>query len=86
MRVTRLEWTQCAAFEREPGKVSGDWVSKSTRVPVRLLFENLEDVRYGAKRLECAELAPAFELPSVRTQRQQAGRTPNASRGQESSS
>jgi len=28
--------------ERVPGKVSGAWVFKGTRVPVRALFENLE--------------------------------------------
>ena len=28
---------------RVPGKVSGAWGFKSTRVPVRALFENLED-------------------------------------------
>jgi uncharacterized protein (DUF433 family) len=38
-----LDWTQCAVVERVPGKVSGAWVFKSTRVPVRALFENLED-------------------------------------------
>ena len=26
-----------------PGKVSGAWLFKTTRVPVRALFENLED-------------------------------------------
>ncbi|MFA6546645.1 MAG: DUF433 domain-containing protein [Limisphaerales bacterium] len=30
-------------MERIPGKVSGAWVFKNTRVPVRALFENLED-------------------------------------------
>ncbi len=29
-------------MERVPGKVSGAWVFKGTRVPVRALFENLE--------------------------------------------
>jgi uncharacterized protein (DUF433 family) len=38
-----LDWTQYAAAERVPGKVSGAWVFKTTRVPVRALFENLED-------------------------------------------
>ena len=33
----------CPAVERIPGKVSGAWVFKGTRVPVRALFENLED-------------------------------------------
>lgn len=43
MLLTMLDWTQCAAFERVRGKVSGAWVFKNARVPVRTLFENLED-------------------------------------------
>jgi len=38
-----LDWSQCPAVERVPGKVSGAWVFKGTRVPVKALFENLED-------------------------------------------
>lgn len=38
-----LDWSQCPAVERVPDKVSGAWVFKGTRVPVRALFENLED-------------------------------------------
>jgi uncharacterized protein (DUF433 family) len=38
-----LDWNQCATVERVPGKVSGAWVFKGTRVPVKALFENLED-------------------------------------------
>jgi uncharacterized protein (DUF433 family) len=38
-----LHWSQCPAVERTPGKVSGTWVFKGTRVPVKALFENLED-------------------------------------------
>lgn len=37
-----LDWNQCPAVEREPEKVSGAWVFKGTRVPVKALFENLE--------------------------------------------
>ena len=37
-----MDWTQCPSVERVPGKVSGAWVFKGTRVPVRALFENLE--------------------------------------------
>ncbi len=37
-----LNWSQCTAVERDPAKVSGAWVFKNTRVPVRALFENLE--------------------------------------------
>ena len=37
-----LDWTSCAAVERAPEKVSGAWVFRGTRVPVKALFENLE--------------------------------------------
>jgi uncharacterized protein (DUF433 family) len=37
-----LDWTQCPAVERSSGKVSGAWLFKGTRVPVKALFENLE--------------------------------------------
>jgi len=37
-----MDWTQCSAVERVPGKVSGAWVFQGTRVPVQALFENLE--------------------------------------------
>src|SRR5687768_1452138 len=37
-----LDWADCPAVERVPGKVSGAWVFKGTRVPVVALFENLE--------------------------------------------
>lgn len=36
-----MNWTQCAAVERVPGKVGGAWVFKGMRVPVQALFENL---------------------------------------------
>jgi uncharacterized protein (DUF433 family) len=37
-----LDWNECSAVERIPGKVSGERLFKGTRVPVRALFENLE--------------------------------------------
>jgi uncharacterized protein (DUF433 family) len=36
-------WDDCRAVERDSEKVSGVWVFANTRVPVRALFENLED-------------------------------------------
>jgi uncharacterized protein (DUF433 family) len=36
-----LDWSKCPAIERIPEKVSGEWLFKNTRVPVRALFENL---------------------------------------------
>jgi uncharacterized protein (DUF433 family) len=38
-----LDWSQCPAVESIPGKVSGAWVFKGTRMPVSVVFENLED-------------------------------------------
>jgi len=38
-----LDWMMCPAVERVPERVSGAWVFKGTRVPVRALFENLEE-------------------------------------------
>ena len=37
-----LDWSQCSVVDRSPGKVSGEWLFKGTRVPVKALFENLE--------------------------------------------
>ena len=37
-----LDWSQCPAVERQPDKVSGAWLFKGTRVPVKALFENIE--------------------------------------------
>jgi uncharacterized protein (DUF433 family) len=38
-----LDWSQCSAVESVPGKVSGAWVFRGTRMPVAAVFENLED-------------------------------------------
>ncbi len=38
-----FEWSKCPAVERDPQRVSGAWVFRGTRVPVKALFENLED-------------------------------------------
>ena len=37
-----LDWSQCPAMESVPGKVSGAWVFRGTRMPVATVFENLE--------------------------------------------
>jgi uncharacterized protein (DUF433 family) len=37
-----LDWNQCPAVERVPGKGGGEWLFKGTRIPVRALFENIE--------------------------------------------
>ncbi len=38
-----LDWSGCAALESVPGKVSGAWVFRGTRIPAAAVFENLED-------------------------------------------
>jgi uncharacterized protein (DUF433 family) len=38
-----LDWSTCPAVESVPGKVSGAWVFRGTRMPVATIFENLED-------------------------------------------
>ena len=38
-----LDWSQCPAVESVPGRVSGAWVFRGTRMPVSVVFENLED-------------------------------------------
>jgi uncharacterized protein (DUF433 family) len=40
--MATLDWSQCPAVERIPGKVSGAWVFKGMRMPVQTVFENLE--------------------------------------------
>jgi uncharacterized protein (DUF433 family) len=50
--MATLDWSQCPAVESIPGKVSGAWVFKNTRMPVSLVFENLEA---GAAIEEIAE-------------------------------
>ena len=39
-----LDWSKCAAVESVPGKVSGAWVFRGTRLPVATVIENLEDL------------------------------------------
>ena len=40
--MAALDWSQCLAVESIPGKLSGAWVLKGTRMPVAAIFENLE--------------------------------------------
>ncbi len=41
--MAALDWSQYPAVESVPGKVSGAWVFRGTRMPVATVFENLED-------------------------------------------
>ena len=57
-----LDWSRCPAVERQPGKVSGAWLFKGSRVPVKALFENLEA---GARLDEFLEWFPGVTREQV---------------------
>lgn len=39
--MAQLDWSQCEAVESVPGKVSGAWVLRGTRMPVSAIFDNI---------------------------------------------
>jgi uncharacterized protein (DUF433 family) len=59
-----LNWANCSAVERVPGKVSGTWLFRDTRVPVKALFENLEG---GSTVEEFLEWFPGVTRKQVET-------------------
>jgi uncharacterized protein (DUF433 family) len=44
MPTAALDWSQCSAVESVPGRRSGAWVFRGTRMPVSTVFENLQDM------------------------------------------
>ena len=40
--MASLDWSQCSAVESVPGRLSGAWVFRDTRLPVSVVFQNLE--------------------------------------------
>ena len=67
-----LDWTDCDALESDPAKVSGAWVFRGTRIPVRALFENLEG---GATVDEFVAWFPGVTREQVQTVLLHAGGT-----------
>ena len=59
-----IDWSTCPAVESDPGRVSGAWVFRGTRVPVAALFENLED---GASVHDFIEWFQGVTLDQART-------------------
>ncbi len=72
-----LDWSKCAAVESVPGKVSGAWVFRGTRMPVVAVFENLEDgltigeivELYDGLTREQVEAVLSFVAGSLETER-----------------
>lgn len=42
MATALLDWSQCTSVESVPGRLSGAWVLRDTRMPIAVIFENLE--------------------------------------------
>jgi uncharacterized protein (DUF433 family) len=40
--MATLDWSKCPAVESVPGRLSGAWVFRDTRMPAASVFENLE--------------------------------------------
>jgi uncharacterized protein (DUF433 family) len=57
-----LDWNTCPVVERSAELVSGAWVFKGTRIPVRALFENIEE---GATVDEFLEWFPGVKREQV---------------------
>jgi uncharacterized protein (DUF433 family) len=43
-KTAALDWSQCPAVESVPGKRSGAWIFRGTRIPVSTVFETLQDM------------------------------------------
>jgi uncharacterized protein (DUF433 family) len=71
-----IDWSSCAAVERDPERVSGAWVFRGTRVPVSALFENLED---GAVASQFVEWFAGVTMQQVREVLDHAARSATAS-------
>lgn len=67
-----LDWSQCPAVERVTDRVSGAWVFKGTRVPVKALFENIEA---GARIDEFLQWFPGVTRQQVEAVLAHAGRS-----------
>ena len=57
-----IDWTRCDDVESVPGRCSGAWVAKDSRVMVEGILENAEDA-------SAEEVADMFELPVEQVRR-----------------
>jgi len=59
-----IDWSTCPDAERIPGKVSGAWLVKGTRIPVQAVIDNAED-GYTPEQI-VAEIYPSLPLDRAR--------------------
>jgi uncharacterized protein (DUF433 family) len=45
-----MDWSQCDDVESVPGKMSGTWVVKGTRIPAQAVIDNADD-GYSAEQM-----------------------------------
>ena len=72
-KTAALDWSQCPAVESVPGKRSGAWVLKGTRMPVSAILENLED---GASLDDLMEWFDGLDREQVKAVIEFAARNP----------
>jgi len=60
--MAALDWSECTAVESVPGKVSGAWVFKGTRMPVKTVFDNL------AAGMSVEEITEVFDVTAEEVQ------------------
>jgi uncharacterized protein (DUF433 family) len=70
--ISTLDWSQCPAVESVPGRLSGAWVFRNTRMPVSAVFLNLEAgatideiIEQFARSLDAVRVTVPAANPSV---------------------
>lgn len=58
--MPKIDWTRCDDVEQIPGKVSGAWLVKGTRIPADAVVDNAAD-GYSAEQI-VAEIYPSLPL------------------------
>jgi uncharacterized protein (DUF433 family) len=58
-----MDWSRCPDVHREPGKVSGAWVVRGSRVPVAAVIDNARD---GYSPEAIAEMFEGLPVERVR--------------------
>ena len=59
----QLDWSHCPLAESIPGRLNGAWVIRDTRMPIKLIFENLEA---GATVEQIVEWYPGVSTQQVK--------------------
>lgn len=69
-----IDWSLCPVVESVPGKMSGAWVLKGTRMPVSAIFKNIEA---GANINDLMEWFDGLDREQVKAVIEFAARSPD---------